>query len=198
MLRTIRSKLNLNLAEHILFWAICSIAFYSMARLTELVVESERRVETAVKLQHVQIVGTKEKPGASILLPRTKSHDPAIPAMLCVEPTNDETCLMQALLQYLLVRRKLSYGKDSQILFCYENGSPVTREQFMNSIHMCLPGANIDARSFRSGGATFWTLKGMPEIMIQREGRWSSAAFQRYIRYTVPVRRALRERASQI
>src|SRR5439155_557667 len=126
-----------------------------------------------------------------------KRH-PAVPALLCVEPTNDETCPMQALLQYLLVRRKLSYGKDSQILFCYENGSPVTREQFMNSIHMCLPGTNIDARSFRSGGATFWTLKGMPEIMIQREGRWSSAAFQRYIRYTVPVRRALRVRANQI
>jgi hypothetical protein len=196
MVRLVRSKLDLKQEEHLMFWAIFSVAFYSMARLSELVLEKEQDTASALTLGHIKIEETKEAPGVSILLPRSKCHDPAVPAILCVEPTYDDTCPLQALLSYLLLRRTESYAKDSKLLFCYKDGKPVTRRQFMTTVHDCIPGANIDARSFRSGGATFWKLKGMPDLMIQREGRWSSAAFQRYIRYTVPLRKAIRNKVA--
>jgi len=194
MLKLIRNKLDLGQEDHLLLWTICTVAFHTMARLSELVAASANDTENVVTLESVRMEEVGGEMGASILLPRSKTHDPAVPAVLCIDPTGNETCPLVALSRYLLMRHGKGYAEETNILFCYRDNEPVTRNQVMNSVHHCLPGEKLDARSFRSGGATHWVLQGMPDLVIQREGRWSTNAFQRYIRYTVPVRRAIKAR----
>ena len=87
MLKLIRRKLDLNQEDHLLLWAICTIAFHTMAQLTELVAASANDTENVVTLESVRIEEVGGEMGASILLPRSKTHDPAVPAVLCIDAT---------------------------------------------------------------------------------------------------------------
>ncbi|KAI8585496.1 hypothetical protein BDZ88DRAFT_401049 [Geranomyces variabilis] len=44
-------------------------------------------------------------------------------------------------------------------------------------------GYSVGTSSFRAGGATHMALTGLPPTTIRRWGRWSSDAWDRYVRY---------------
>lgn len=66
-------------------------------------------------------------------------------------------------------------------LFLRENGDTPTRAWFMKKITTIFPD-NVAGHSMRSGGATALAIAGVPDNRIQAIGRWSSEAFQIYIR----------------
>ena len=66
-------------------------------------------------------------------------------------------------------------------LWLTENGSIPTRTWFLKRFHRHFPG-NVDSHSLRAGGATALAQASIPPHMIQAIGRWSSEAFQIYIR----------------
>ena len=73
-------------------------------------------------------------------------------------------------------------------LFCYSNGTPLSRSQFTKELRALLAqGAGINiadyaGHSFRIGAATKAASKGLPHWLIQTLGRWSSDCYLRYIR----------------
>ena len=73
-------------------------------------------------------------------------------------------------------------------LFCYSNGTPLSRSQFTKELRALLAqGAGIKiadyaGHSFRIGAATTAASKGLPHWLIQTLGRWSSDCYLRYIR----------------
>ena len=71
-------------------------------------------------------------------------------------------------------------------LFIRENGQPFTRELLSTWLKRILGSAgvqgNFSSHSFRIGAATAAAQAGVPDHLIQTLGRWSSNAYQVYIR----------------
>ena len=66
-------------------------------------------------------------------------------------------------------------------LWLTESGTIPTRTWFLKKFHRHFTG-NVGGHSLRAGGATALAEAGIPPHMIQAIGRWSSEAFQIYIR----------------
>ncbi|MGL5566769.1 MAG: tyrosine-type recombinase/integrase [Plesiomonas sp.] len=72
-------------------------------------------------------------------------------------------------------------------LFVDDSNKPVTRFWFQKHLKSVLQQSgilaeNFSSHSFRIGAATSAAQKGLSEQQIQALGRWSSDAFQSYIR----------------
>ena len=96
--------------------------------------------------------------------------------------TGTSICPVSALLDYLKIR-----GNQPGALFVNENGSPMRRGQFVLKVQQALQqmgviGHHFNGHSFRIGAVTSASQAGVPETMIKILGRWSSMAYQQYIR----------------
>ena len=84
-----------------------------------------------------------------------------------------------AMLRYLSVR-------DGP-LFCWKDGSLLTRPVFVNKVRELLQVAGVDAshyagHSFQIGAATTVAANGVGDATIQMLGRWQSDSYAHYIR----------------
>lgn len=79
-----------------------------------------------------------------------------------------------------LVRRDAAWPFNPE-LWLRRDGSVPTRRWFITRLHQHFP-SNVAGHSLRSGGATALAQAGVPMHVIQAVGRWSSEAFQLYIR----------------
>jgi hypothetical protein len=75
-------------------------------------------------------------------------------------------------------------------LWLRASGSSPTRSWFLQRLRQYCP-AEIAGQSIRAGGATALAEAGAPTDLIRGAGRWSSNAFERYIRKNVIVLHAL-------
>ena len=101
---------------------------------------------------------------------------------LFVGRTYNSLCPVVAVVRYLAVK-----GFDTGPLFCWEDGSPVTRPKFVERLRSTLQAAGVDpshysGHSFRIGAATVAAANGIGDATIQLLGRWSSDSYARYIR----------------
>ncbi len=93
---------------------------------------------------------------------------------------------IQAVREYLHLR--ISQAKSPlEPLFLDHAGNPVSRTWFQKQLKSVLlsagiSAANFSSHSFRIGAATSAAQKGLTKHQIQTLGRWSSEAFQSYIR----------------
>jgi hypothetical protein len=71
-------------------------------------------------------------------------------------------------------------------LWLRSNGAVPTRSWFLNRLSSFCP-PDIAGQSMRAGGATALAEAGAPGVLIRGAGRWSSDAFERYIRKNVIV-----------
>jgi len=71
-------------------------------------------------------------------------------------------------------------------LFLFQNGRPLSRALLTDWLRQTLASANIpsnfSSHSFRIGAATVAARNGVLDHLIQALGRWSSSAYQLYIR----------------
>ena len=95
-----------------------------------------------------------------------------------------DLCPVRALTQYLHVR-----GSTSGPLFLLSDGTPLHRQWLTSSIQSILAAAGVPGcytgHSFRIGAATSAASRGLPDHLIKTLGRWSSDAYQLYIRTPV-------------
>ena len=96
--------------------------------------------------------------------------------------TGTAICPVSALLDYLTIR-----GNRQGTLFVNENGSPMKKGQFVLKVQQALQqmgviGHHFNGHSFRIGAATSASQAWVPETTIKILGRWSSMAYQQYIR----------------
>ena len=92
---------------------------------------------------------------------------------------NPHTALVgPALVHFLSTRRP-----GPAPLFCFDNGSYLTREGIVHILRAAYPAQSaLNTHSFRVGGATALSIAGVPDSVIQILGRWSSDSFLRCIR----------------
>lgn len=175
-----------SLYEACLFRAAMLVAFYGLLRVGEFTISSANQKADHVLLlsdisfspqQGGQLDQVYIKIRYSKTDQRGRSHTLVLP-----ETTPTAMCPVHALREYLAMRTP-GVGQ----LFWHFNKSPLTRYQFTAVVKKSLnarniPTEGISSHSFRIGACTHFALLGVPDENLMKMGRWSSSAYQRYIR----------------
>ena len=165
-----------------LFWAIACTAFFGFFRLGELLPKSSGSAQPTLSLSDLS-TDSHYSPSIFILnLKRSKTDPFGKGTKIYLRKSGNLLCPVQALVDFLLLRPNITGG-----LFIWENGSVVSKEQFISALRLTLVQVGLDSKlfaghSFRIGAATSAASAGVPAHVIKHLGRWSSDAHLLYIR----------------
>lgn len=170
-------------ADHVMLWAVCTLAFFGCFRSGELTVQSEASFDPSTHLTVADV--TVDSHGTpSILHVRIKKSktDPfRLGVMVYVGRVNSPLCPVSPVLAYLAVRPE---GQGP--LFKFANGRPLSRQSLVIKCTAAADPTAYSGHSFRVGTATAAHNAGMEDSCIRLLGRWESDAMLRCIR-TRPV-----------
>lgn len=169
-------------ADGKMMWAAMCAAFFGFMRTGEFTVTEPGSMEKVVALADVAVDNREDPQWVNIHLRSSKMDQFGEGATISFARNHSELCPVAALLAYIAVRPTVAGP-----LFLCDNGSPLTKANFVQKLHQILTTAGIDptyykGHSFRIGAATSAAAAGIPDSTIQKLGRWSSNAFQSYIR----------------
>jgi hypothetical protein len=190
-------------SKKFLVWAVCSIAFHGGFRIHELLARSSTIFDPDftllgqdAKIQHCLIDGRQTK-CIEIRVKNPKESKAGSIAIIDVFETGGQTCPVKAFEKWEKQHVKVA----NKPLFS-ENEKPLTGRELNKMLKELLGDlvdyrkGSITAHSFRSGLASLMAEKGMSDEDIQIAGRWSSRAFERYIKLprTASARTAMKLR----
>ena len=171
----------INTFETKLLTAAFTLAFFGFFRIGE-ITASKRGANTSFIVNVNDIQLSKTPAFAIINLRYSKTDQLGRGIAIKILCTGGDLCAVCSLRAYLNVR-----PPHSGPLFIHFNGSSLTRYQFSAVLKKTISRLGLDysrfkSHSFRIGAATAATQLGLPVDIIKQAGRWSSKAYQSYIR----------------
>ena len=170
--------------DTIMLWAAAVTCFFGFFRAGEITVPSAAAFDPFVHLAWGDVACDSLQHPSSIRvhLKRSKCDQFGRGVAVFLGRTADALCPVTAVIAYVTRR-----GDTSGPFFRFENGTPLTKTQFVTRIRSVLqevgiPYQNYSGHSFRIGAATAAARAGIQDSTIQALGRWSSDAFLTYIR----------------
>ena len=183
LMLVIWKSLNLQLPDHCMFWAACTLGYFGFLRSAEFTVPSWASFSPSVHLGVQDLaVDSSTAPSCICVTIKASKTDPfrkgcSIHIGLGKYPL----CALHALLAYWL-----SGVMGRALCFFVKTGKPLSRTLLTNWLRQIMASAgipgNFPSHSFRIGAATVAGRNGIPDHLIQELGRWKSNAFQSYIR----------------
>ena len=168
----------------IMLWAASLTTFFSFCRSGEITVPSEDQYDPNSHLSYSDVAVNDAKAPSiiSLRIKQSKTDQERAGTRVVIGKTGDDICPIDALLKYLSKR-----GDKSGPLFQWQDGSPLSKSQFVAEVRSALLAANLPARdfaghSFRIGAATTAATAGLDDSTIQTLGRWKSSSYLLYIR----------------
>ena len=183
ILMIIFGALDLSVFDHCMFWAACNLAYFGFLRSAEFTVPNLASFSPALHLCVCDIsVDSDISPSCLRVRIKASKTDPFRKGCFVhIGKGRFPLRALQAILAYLARR-----GNSGGPLFLFQDGRPLTRAVLTARLREILAGAgvpgNFSSHSFRIGAATVATRNGIPDHLIQALGRWSSSAYQSYIR----------------
>lgn len=183
LLSVIHRSLALDLFDHRMFWAACCLAFFGFLRVAEFTCPTTFDPSTHLTPADVSIADA----GTIHLWLKTSKTDPFRQGvMLHIGSSGNPICPVVAVRSYLAIR-----GLTPGPLFITSAGVPLSPpivNHWLRSIFTAAGyGSAFSSHSFRIGAATSAAAAGIPDHLIKTLGRWSSNAYQRYIRTSPDV-----------
>ena len=139
--------------DNIMLWAACCLGFFTFLRLGEMTVPSANSCDPSWHLTPMDVaVDNLQQPSLiQLSLKCSKTDQTRQHVKLFIGRTNNELCMVAAMLAYLAVR-----GFDHGPLFRSEDGQPLTCAKLVSLLKAMLTAAGIDsthysAHSFRIG-----------------------------------------------
>ena len=161
-----------------LFLTILLTGFHGLMRLGELTWPDNKKLRDYRKIVMRSSVCVNPK-SFQFTLAGHKADRLFEGSLILIQSTDVDDDAWAPFTKYLSLRdQRFPYRAE---LFLRENGTIPTRAWFLRILHQHLSG-NIGGQSLRAGGATALAEAGIPPHLIQAIGRWSSEAFQIYIR----------------
>ena len=166
--------------EHRLLWAACCLGFFGFLRSGEFTAHSQRYPGVTL-ISADDIARDSAYPPCFVRarLRRSKTDPFGRGIDIFLGRTSHAICPVAAILSFLSVRPTTLLGP----LFCFQDGSVLTRDRLVREVRAILRTQGVDAskfsgHSFRIGAAT----AGIPDHMIKMLGRWESSAYLFYVR----------------
>ncbi|KAF7315770.1 Reverse transcriptase ribonuclease h [Mycena indigotica] len=178
---------NLDKSKHqdAAIWACLTIAYYSCARLGELVVKTLASFDATKHVTKSGLRTETDRHGLETIalhIPITKACPTGEDLVFATQsgPSDPRNALAHHL--------SLNLPDTRSHLFCYKSGRarrPLTKSAFLKRIHQILKANNLDplqGHGIRIGSTLFYLLRGVPFEVVKTMGRWQSDAFQLYLR----------------
>ncbi|KDN33940.1 hypothetical protein RSAG8_12965, partial [Rhizoctonia solani AG-8 WAC10335] len=167
-----------NSLDDLLFAAMFAAGFHALHRLGELCWADEPQRRNYRRIIMRSSV-SRTTSSFSYLLPAHKADMSYSGNVIRIESRWDTINPIPILNQYLSARdSRFPYHCE---LWLRSDGVPPTKSWFRKRLATIFP-SDISGHSLRSGGATALAIHGVPDNLIQKIGRWSSDAWQIYVR----------------
>ncbi len=159
------------------------LAFFGFLRCAELTTSSKFDPAINPTISDLTVLDSET---ISFLIKQSKTDQVKKVILFTFSISRHLSNLTKAVREYLHLR--ISQAKSPlEPLFLDHAGKPVSRTWFQKQLKSVLllagiSAANFSSHSFRIGAATSAAQKGLTKHQIQTLGRWSSEAFQSYIR----------------
>ena len=177
--KSIPSKFDITMLR-----AACLLAFYGFLRCSKFTIPSLQAYNPTHHSSTTDIkVDSHNTPSIITVQIKSSKTDPfGKGATIYLGKGRSSLCPVAAILQYLAIR-----PSDNGPLFIDHTGKPLTKPAFVTHIKQVLKAVGkksnaYKGHSFRIGAATTAAACGLEDSTIKTLGRWSSAAFQLYIR----------------
>lgn len=180
-LRAFHSILDLRYFENARDWCACLLAFFGLLRIGEY-------MNSGLRFSHVQLTPY----GLDVTVPFSKTS--RLPATVTLATRSDELCPVRAFTTYVTFFPALGLPcnphsplfiarlRDRTVIVSMSEADFIDRlRSFIAASFPERDTKRYAGHSFRRGGATALQLAGVPPSVIQRQGRWSSETFRRYI-----------------
>ena len=181
ILLDIKDTLNLQNSNDIAFWALCLVAFFVLARKSNLVPDSQFDAKKQLARKHLSVLNNR--------IDVTIHEDPMVYPLYWVP--GSKMCPYTAVLSMLC---RIPGGGDSPC-FMWENKKPITYSQFTTKLCRCLKLAGYDPSKFSSHsfclrGLCWAARAGVPKNLLKILGGWHLEAYQKYLEFPTESRQA--------
>ena len=183
LLLVIHRALDLKIFDYCTFWAACMLGYFGFLHAAEFTVPNLASFSPAIHLSVADIaVDSLQSPTClRVRIKASKTHPFRQGCHIHIGLGKAPLCAVHALLAYLSVR-----GNVTGPLFLLANGQPLSRSILTDWLWQIFSTAQIEgnfsSHSFRIGAATVAARNDIPDHLIQAPGRWTSNAYQLYIR----------------
>ena len=181
LLHVIHSSLDMQNADHVMFWAACCVAFFGFLRVSEFTTNSPFDGSKHLTLADIAVDTSVNPCMIRLTIKSSKCDQFHQGSAVYIGRAHPPICAISTMLSYLHLR-----GSAPGPLFRWSGGPPLTARDVNTHLRSILARASIQGRysshSFRIGAATAAAAAGIPDHLIKVMGRWSSTAYQRYIR----------------
>ena len=170
----------------LMIWTVCSVMFFGAFRINELVSKTESCFDPDHTLLAKDVQLNKKATGSSIAItlkcPKEKKTGDS--TIVDIFEAEGPLCPVRAYEKW----RRNSNQQANMPLFCHPDGTPLTDRKFnfylktLLGRHAQFAKGTISSHSFRAGIPTILGSKGHDDEEIKKVGRWSSRAFEIYIK----------------
>ena len=183
-MRVIHRSLDFSSHNHTMLWAACCIGFFGFLRAGEFTVNAPFDPAIHLSVNDIQADSLSNPKSFRILIKCSKTDPFRQGCFVYIGTGGQDLCPVRALVQYLHLR-----GPAPGPLFRLADDTPLSRQWLACSIRSIFSSAGVpgcfSGHSFRIGAATSAATRGIPDHLIKTLGRWSSDAYQLYIRTPV-------------
>jgi len=187
LLKNSISEGEMNLERKLLIWAVATLAFHGGFRIHELLCKQECSFDPDFTLltEDVQLSKStgEQVPMLVVTLKCPKEDRTGRAVAVEVYQTGGQLCPVRAFLKW---QRKTT-SQRGQPLFRDETGTPFTGAKLNKSLKERLMsyisyGGKFTSHSFRIGLASTLAQQGLSDTEVAEAGRWSSRAFELYMK----------------
>ncbi len=180
--------------EKLLIWAVCCLAFNGVFRIHELLSKEEGEFDPDFTLLEENLVWLEEENIILVRLKWPKEDKKGSEFEVEVFETGGEFCPVKALRRWRLQEPPRDKGLPA---FRLPSGKALTGRRFNKCIRQLLSpfldykAGKITAHSFMAGVPSLLAAAGFSDEEIKAVGRWSSRAFERYVKLPRTRRRQM-------
>ena len=176
-------SLDVRIPDHRMFWAACTLGYFGFLCAAEFTVPSLASFSPLIHLtvQDIAVDAPSSPSSMRVKIKASKTDPFRKGSEIHIGLGRHPLCAVQAMMAYLSHR-----GSSPGPLFCLQDGQPLSRGLLTDWLRQIMAAAgvagNFSSHSFRIGAATVAARNGIPDHLIQALGRWTSNAYQLYIR----------------
>jgi hypothetical protein len=176
-----------NTFDHRMLWSAFNLAYFGLLRAAEFCVTNPPfSPKLNLTTSDVKLFSEPPPSYMSVHIKQSKTDTASKGVYLYIGCSGHALCAVCSLKHYMDCTPVHENSADMP-LFRFQDGQVLTRQLLVLHLHKFLNAIGIDpsqysGHSFRAGGATDCALSGMGDWEIKLAGRWTSDAYQRYVR----------------
>lgn len=184
LMTVLQRSLDFANPDHVMLWAACCMGFFGFLRAGEFTVNSTFNPALHLMTEDLQVDSAVNPHSLRVFIKCSKTDPFRQGVFIYLGRGSASICPIVAVMAYLRLR-----GPGPGPLFMYKDGCLLSRTLLSSFLQTTLQSAGIPGKfsghSFRIGAATTAAQKGVPDHLIKTMGRWSSDAYQLYVRTPV-------------